>query len=61
MISIKRTDLYSVKGRITPSFFDVEKLSSIELDRLNERLTDIITLKGEQENESIDGQGTIKP
>lgn len=54
MISIKRTDLYSVKGRITPSFFDVEKLPSIERDRLNERLTDIITLKGEQENESID-------
>lgn len=61
MISIKRTDLYSVKGRITPSFFNVEKLPFIERDRLNERLSEIITLKGEQENENIDGQRNIKP
>ena len=54
MISFKRTELYSVKGRITPSFFDVEKLPSIERDRLNERLAEIITVKGEQENESIE-------
>ena len=56
MIRIKRTDLYSVKGRITPSFFDVEKLPLTERERLNDRLTEIIITKGEKDNETTQRQ-----
>ena len=60
MIRIKRTDLYSVKGRITPSFFDVEKLPLTERERLNDRLTEIIITKGEKDNETTQRQGSIR-
>ena len=54
-MKLKRSEIYSSKGRIKPSFFNAEELPQIQKERLNERLSNILlnVKNGEQTNEDV--------
>ncbi len=51
-LHLKRGDVLKTKGRIQPPFFNTDLLPQHEKEQLNERLSQILTDKGEDKNEN---------